>query len=77
MTSGNPEDFADWPAQVTNTEKAKLTSYETYTAVMNSMPDKPMGTIVNDERLTAFMTMEDFERKWKLNQEKDSTSLDK
>lgn len=77
MASGNPEDFADWPGKVTTTSKANLTTYDKFTEVMNNVPNKPMGTIVNDERLTAFMTMEDFEKKWKLNQEKDSTSLDK
>lgn len=67
MASGNPEDFADWPGQVTNTAKANLTSYETYEKVMNNVPDKPKHTIVYDERHTAFMTMEDFNKKWRLN----------
>ena len=64
MASGNPEDFEDWPGQVTNTVKANLTSYETYEKVMNNVPDKPEHTIVYDERHTAFMTMEDFNKKW-------------
>ncbi len=64
MASGNPEDFEDWPTKSTDTAKAKLTSYETYEAVMNSIPDKPEHTIVYDERRTAFMTMEDFNKKW-------------
>jgi hypothetical protein len=68
MASGNSEDFADWPAQVTNTAKAKLTSYETYTEVMNSIPDKPQHQVISDDRLSAFMTMEAFESKWKLNE---------
>jgi hypothetical protein len=64
MASGNPEDFDDWPAQVTNTVKANLTSYEAYEKVMNNVPDKPEHAIVYDERHTAFMTMEDFNKKW-------------
>jgi hypothetical protein len=66
MASGNPEDFADWPGKVTTTSKANLTSYDKFTEVMNSAPDKPQHAIVNDERFMAFMTMEDFNKKWGL-----------
>ena len=64
MASGNPEDFADWPGEVTTTSKANLVSYDKFTEVMNSSPDKPEHVIVYDERASAFMTMEDFNKKW-------------
>jgi hypothetical protein len=68
MASGNPEDFADWPGEVTNTAKANLTTYDKFMEVMNSNPDAPQHTIVYDERRTAFMTMEDFNKKWGKNE---------
>lgn len=64
MASGNPEDFKEWPGEAVTVNKMPLTSYETYKEVMNNVPDKPEHTIVYDERHTAFMTMEDFNKKW-------------
>lgn len=66
MASGNPEDFAEWPGEVTTTSRANLVSYDKFTEVMNSIPDKPQNTIVYDERATAFITMEAFNKKWGL-----------
>lgn len=77
MASGNPEDFANWPHKVTNLAKANLTTFETYKQVMSQMPKQEEHVIVNDERLSAFMTMEDFERKWNLNKEQSNESLKK
>lgn len=32
--------------------------------------------VINDERLAAFMTMEDFERKWNINQPKKESEVE-
>ena len=67
MASGNPEDFKEWPGKSTYSDAATPISFEKYQEVMKSnSPEPEEHTIVYDQRRTAFMTMEDFNKKWNI-----------
>ena len=65
MATGNAEDFANYPSMAhSNTE------------VLQKMGALELGKVYSgDSRVTAFMTMEEFEKKWNPNTPKVEESV--
>lgn len=62
MASGNSEDFENW-------KSANMGTLDT----LNYLNPLELGKVYSgDPRISAFMTEEEFNKKWNINQEQDS-----